>query len=175
VDADDEGLQESSSYLKNKPPYACANRIFYDWAELLAVAGGQRAMFDHHPRESTVDTFNADLVDGLTICPLPRERPRPINVNTATPEALRGVMGVGQDDMVRTILALRSFKPIRSLATVLAVDDPDFAENVRPYLDVRSREFRVDASAYANHRAVSVRALAQRDSSGRVEIVQWIF
>jgi type II secretory pathway component PulK len=132
-------------------------------------------MFDHHPRESTSDTFNADLVDALTVCPILRERPRPINVNTATREALRGVMGVGQDEMVQTILALRSFKPIRSLASVLAVDDPAFAENIRPYLDVRSREFIVAARAYAHERAVNIRALAQRDSSGKVELIQWIF
>ncbi len=175
VDDNDEGMTESRNYQKRVPPYACPNRCMYDWNEMLAAEEGRRERFDHHVRATALEAFNADLVDCITLCPPPRERPLPLNVNTATKEALQGVVGIGQDEMVKTLLVLRTLKPIRSLDSALAVTDPEFSENIRPYLDVRSRFFRVDARAYANNRAVNLRILAERDPNGQVDIVQWVF
>jgi general secretion pathway protein K len=174
MDDNDEGPVESWFYRRQTPPYAAPNRVLYDWTELLAVEGGRRDLFDRRPG-AALDAFNADLVDALGVVPAPRERPVALNVNTATREALQGVLGMGQDELLRTILALRALKPIRSLEAIVLAVDPEVAENIRPYLDVRSRYFRVDVRAFANGRAASLRVLAARDAAGRVEILQWVF
>lgn len=174
VDADEEGLRESPSYRDRRPPYAVPNRPVLALSELLDVAGWKRSFFRHRPRDSSLDTFNADLADVVTVLPIARERPIPVNVNAAGRDALLAVLGVGRDDLVKTILVLRSAGLIRSLDPLLVASEPDYVAAVRPYLDVCSRHFVVEAQAQAGDRMAAVRALVVRDSSGRVEILNWV-
>ncbi len=175
VDDDRAGLYESVFYSKREPPHGTPDRVAYSWAETTQVEGGSRDRFLHHTRESTRREVEADLLDCLTLLPLARHRPLPININTADPAVLQGVLGVGQDTLVRTILTLRELKPIRDFASLEAVAEPDTLPDLRPWLAVRSHFFRVDVRAAEADRSLRLQALAQRDDAGRVRILQWVF
>lgn len=173
VDADDLGTRESDFYRRQQPPYAAVNRALYGWGEVMHVEGWGREQFVRRPRTGLPGNFDGDLVDCVTLLPLARERPLPVNVNTATRETLTGVLGFEHDDLVNAILTFRTLKPIRSLEPLSVLVDADYFESVRPYLDVRSRVFRVDAQAFADGRRTHVRALAVRDQQGEISVVQW--
>lgn len=175
LDVQPAGLYEASHYAKRNPPEACPNRRLYAWGELLAIEGWTREAFARRPRTGVARIFEADLVDCLTLLPVPREKPLPININTASRETLTGVLGLGQDALVATILTLRSLKPIRDLEAVALMAEPGVFETVRPYLAVNSQHFEIEALAYAEGRSERIRARATRTREGRVDIVQWLF
>lgn len=175
VDDDPAGLHEAAFYADRKPPEACPNRALFAWGELLSVEGWSRADFERKPRSGAMRTFDADLVDCVTLLPLPRQKLVPVNINTASRETLTGVLGLGQDTLVATILTLRAMKPIRDLEALAMMAEPDVFETVRPYLTVRSELFEVDTQAYADGRTERVHALAARNRDGRVDVVQWLF
>jgi type II secretory pathway component PulK len=176
MDEGDDGLRESFVYAKRKPPYRPSNRVLFTWEESLHVEGGDQARFQRPAgRTSSRDGFNASLRDCLTLLPVIRTRPLPVNINTASAEVLQGVLGLGQDTLVRTILTLRTIKPIRSFEPLAAVAEPGVLEAVRPYVAVRSDFFRVEVQASGPQRSLQVQALARRDGVGRVDIVQWMF
>ncbi len=175
VDADQTGLREARSYEARQPPYTTPNRPLQSWAELLSVADWKRSFFDHHPRESSSDTFNSDFTDAVTLIPVRRERPFPLNANTATKTALSAVLGFEHDDLVKAIIALREMRPLRSLEAFAIATDPETSAALLPYLDVRSRFFTVESRAHANDLAAVTRALVMRDTAGQVEVLQWVF
>lgn len=175
LDADDQGLHEKDFYGRRDPPYTVPNRWLYGWGELAAVDGWTPALFARKPARTVASGFDANLADCVTLLPLARERPLPVNVNTASRETLIGVLGFERDDLVASVLALRSLKPIRALDTLAVLTDPAYFESVRPWLDVRSRVFRVESRAYADGQSVTLRVLATRGPDGRVDIVQWLF
>ncbi len=175
VDDNDEGGAETRYYRDQTPPYLPANRPLLTWHELLWIRGFTRELFARHPRSSAADVYSADLVDCVAVIPATRTQPIPLNVNTADKDALLGVLGIGRDELARSILNLRAGEPIRSLAPLLSVADPALAEDVRPYLDVKSSLFTVDAQAYAGGQSVRLRVLARRSSQGDVEVLQWVF
>ena len=174
VDKDGEGMAESPFYLEKKPPYEAPNRNLYSFGELLWVEGFSKALFNRHERRSVNEFFNADLVDCVTVFPVSLSHPAPVNVNTARAEVLMGILGLGQETLVRTIVAMRMEKPIRSLDAIGMVLDPLLLEAVRPYLDVSSRYFTVDAQAFAEGQTQRVQLLAHRDPSGGVQVMNWI-
>lgn len=175
VDDNPAGLYERDYCAKQVPPAACPNRALYGWGELLSVAGWSKELFARKVRAGVAQTFDADLVDLVTVMPFPREKPLPININTASRETLTGVLGLGQDALVASILALRAIKPIRDVETLEVMAEQGFFQTVRPYLSVRSSLFEIQAQAYKDGRTAQVRALASRDREGRVDIVQWLF
>ena len=85
-----------------------------------------------------------------------------------------GILGLGQETLVRTIVAMRMEKPIRSLDAIGMVLDPLLLEAVRPYLDVSSRYFTVEAQAFTEGQTQRVQLLAHRDPSGGVQVMNWI-
>lgn len=174
-DVNPAGLYEAAHYAKRSPPEVCPNRVLYAWGELLASEGWTREAFARRPRTGAARTFEADLVDNLTLIPVPREKPLPININTASRETLTGVLGLGQDALVATILTLRSLKPMRDLESIALMAEPGVFEAVRPYLAVHSDWFEIEALAYADGRSERVRARAARTREGRVDVVQWLF
>jgi type II secretory pathway component PulK len=99
----------------------------------------------------------------------------PVNVNTASREVLMGVLGIAQESLVQLIRAQRNESPIRSIDQFYAQIGKTVPDELRPYLGVRSRCFAVDAQAYAEGRTERLRVLAQRDSKGNVDVVQWVF
>jgi type II secretory pathway component PulK len=175
VDTNPAGLYEAAHYARRTPPESCPNRILYTWGELLATEGWTREAFARKPRTGALRTFEADLVDNLTLIPVPREKPLPVNINTASRETLTGVLGLGQDALVATILTLRSLKPIRDLEAIALMAEPGVFEAVRPFLAVRSDWFEIEALAFADGRSERVRARAARTREGRVDVVQWLF
>ena len=175
LDADAAGLHEAGFYAERTPPELCPNRSLYGWGELLHVAGWSRGDFVRKPRTGSLRTFDADLIDCLTLIPLPRDRPLPINVNTASRETLTGVLGLGQDTLVATLVTLRSLKPIRDLEALAVMAEPGVYEAVKPYLAVRSSLFEIEARAFGSGRSEQVRALASRGQDGRVDVLQWLF
>lgn len=175
IDGDDDGTGESAYYKTLTPPYRPANRILYSWGEWAQVRGFSRAFFERHPRHSALEVFNADVVDCLTVVPLPRARPLPVNVNTASKEVLLGVLGLDREDLVAAILFQRALGPIRSVETSAISADPQFLRTAGRYLDVKSSAFVVDVQAYAEGRTEHLRVLARRDTQGDVDAIQWVF
>ncbi len=175
TDAVPGGLYEADHYAKRVPPEACPDRGLYAWGELLTVEGWTRAAFTRKARSGSLRSFDADLVDCLTLLPLPRTQPLPVNINTASRETLTGVLGLGQDTLVATILTLRGLKPIRDLEPLSVMAEPGVFESVRPYLAVGSGYFEIESQAFADGRTERVRALAARNQEGRVDVVQWQF
>ena len=170
-----DGLREKVSYAKEDPPYGPPDRFLFGWSELLMVHGGNRAAFNRKERTSTLGSFDSDLVDAVTVLPAARTKPVPVNVNTASAETLQGVLGLGEDTLVRTILTLRTITPIRSFEALGVVAEPGAMENFRPYLAANSSYFRVQTQAVGDSGRVLLEALAHRDSAGRVQILQWVF
>lgn len=174
VDANTDGFAETPYYAGLKPPYRAANGPLRTWADLLWVRGFSRAFFNRHDRHSALDTFNADFIDCLTVAPTPKTQPMPVNLNTAREEVLLGILGVGQDQLVRAILTLRAQAPIRNIQTMLFAAGADVANTVLPYLSVTSTHFTIEAQAYLEGRTGHLRVLARRDSSGNVQVLQWV-
>lgn len=175
MDADGEGLREAIAYARREPPYEPPNRYLYGWEESLHAEGGDRSRYRPRARTSTLEAFNAELADCLTVLPYGRIRPLPININTASPTVLEGVLGLGQDTLTRTILTLRTLKPIRAFESLAAVAEPGMVEALRPYVAVRSEFFRVEVQATGPDRTVQLHVLAHRSTAGAVQIVQWLF
>ena len=175
IDSDDEGFAEKARYREKTPPYETANRPLFALSELLWVNGFDRAFFARHERHSALDVFSADIVDCLAVLPGRQNSMTPVNVNTASKEVLLGVLGVTQDDLVRLITARRNERPIRSLDQFFAETGRPAPVELRPYLDVKSRFFAIDAQAYAEGHTEHLKVVAQRGSGGNVDVLQWVF
>jgi type II secretory pathway component PulK len=175
IDADQEGMRETSFYARKTPPYIPPDRAAYAWSELLAVEGASRDAFTRPARMSTIDAFKMDFADCAAILPVKRDRPMTINLNTATRGALLGVFGLAQERLVNTIIVLRALKPIVTIDSISHAADPLVFESVRPYLEIKSSFFRIDVSARRDDHVVTVRAVARRSDKGAVDVLQWLY
>jgi type II secretory pathway component PulK len=175
VDPNDDGFAEKARYLEKAPPYETANRPLYALSEVLWVNGFSRTYFERHARQSALDVFNADVVDCLAVLPGQHNSVIPVNVNTAGREVLLGVLGVTQESLIQLIKAQRNQRPIRSIDQFFAQVGRPVPEELRPYLDVKSRFFAVDAQAYAEGHTEHLQVLAQRGSGGNIDVLQWVF
>lgn len=110
----------------------------------------------------------------LTALPGERTGILPINVNTATPEVLRAILGGRDYTMVDAICRLRDSTPLTSLAPLASLMDADRLRASRCYLDVKSSFFSVYAQAARNGGSEEIYALVRRDDEGEVEILRWI-
>ncbi len=174
VDEDNSGSREADFYRRLNPPATCPDRALYGWREILNIDGWSREQLARRPRESTLDGFDASLVDHVALIPVPRTHPIPVNVNTASRETLRAVMGIDQDALVNTVLTLREIRPIRQLDVFSVTAGPEAFDRLRPYLDVRSQYFRIRALAEQDGRRVGLDVMVKRESDGRVHILQWV-
>jgi type II secretory pathway component PulK len=175
IDSDDEGFAEKALYREKKPPYETANRPLYALSELLWVSGFNRAYFARHERHTDLDAFSAEIVDCLTVLPGRHASITPININTASKEVLLGVFGVTKDGLIQQIMARRNERPIRSMDQFFAETGQPVPLELRPYLDVKSRFFAIDAQAQAEGQTKHLKVLARRDSGGHVDVLQWVF
>lgn len=174
VDEDHNGAREGDFYRHLTPPRVCPDRVLYGWREVLNIDGWQEEQLARRSLESSLDGFSASLVDHVTLIPVARRRPIPININTASRETLRAVMGIEQDQLVDTVLTLRAIHPIRQLDVFSVTAGPENFERVRAYLDVRSHYFHVRARAEQDGRQAGVEALVMRQDNGRVLVLQWV-
>ena len=175
IDEDEQGFQETSFYLAKEPPYRPGNRLIYEWNELLWVDGHTRLMFDRPAQTRIFESFESNLIDSLTILPVPRPSAIPINLNTAEKGALRGVLGMGYEGLVDTILATRLIQPIRSLDALAVAEEPEVVAQWQPYVSVRSSYFRIQASAHIEGHSEQIQVLALRRGDGDMKILQWVF
>lgn len=174
VDEDTDGARETDFYRRLVPPATCPNRALYGWREILHVDGWSEEQLARRPRASAMDGFNASLIDHATLIPVARTRPIPINVNTASRETLRAVMGIEQDALVDTVLVLREIHPIRQLDVFSITAGPETFDRLQPFLDVRSHYFRIRARAERDGRRAAVETLVKREDDGRVLVLQWV-
>ncbi len=174
IDPDSAGPREADFYQKLNPPHRCADRVLSGWREAMVVDGWDESILARRPRERIAGSFDAQFVDQVALIPLPRTRPIPININTASRETLRAVMGIEQDRLVDMVLTLREIRPIRQLDVFIVTASPETFDRLRPFIDVRSRHFRVHARAEWNGRRYDIEALAVRSDDGRVRIAQWV-
>jgi type II secretory pathway component PulK len=147
----------------------------YGWRELLAIDGWTESLFERRPRERVGRSgFDAHFAEHVTLIPVSRTRPIPINLNTASRETLRAVMGLEHDRLVDMVLTLRDIRPIRELDALIVTAGAEAFDRLRPHLDVRSRYFRIHARAERNGRRFESEALAIRENDGRIRIAQWL-
>ncbi len=175
IDDDDIGLRERAFYMALDPPYEPPNRWLYTWNELLAIDEIERPLFDRRVRRNITEAFAHNLIDTVTLIPVERGSPVPVNVNTAPPNVLLGVLGFGNERAVEMLQGARQIAPIRSLEALAAFAPEELIEQVGPYVDVRSSFFRIRAYASVPGHTEQVLALVQRESEGNVKILQWIF
>jgi type II secretory pathway component PulK len=175
VDADASGFRESRFYQEKRPPYRTPNRVLYAWRELLWVEGFNREFFRPRSGLRPKKLFQEDLVNCLTVLPFPRSRAVPVNLNTANRAVLMGLFGLGRDDIVDGILAMRAIRPLVSLGPVSSLAEPPLMKSIGAYLAVHSTVFRVEARAYADQGAVDLHALVRRGPEGDLQVLQWVW
>lgn len=163
VDADTEGPREAAWYRESGRTREPANRPLLSWQELLDVDEWTRPLFDRRIRSGRPGLFEADLIDCVTLLPHPRERVVPVNLNTADRPVLLGLFGMEHEDAVDRILTFRDEGEIRELAQLNGLVDPDVLAPIQPYLDVKSRWFRIEAAGYRDGISRRLSWLVERD------------
>ncbi len=168
------GARGSRYYREQDPPYDTPGTWMHTWQELDWIYGFEPAYFERRHRNQMGRPFTASVTDMITIVPGPRRRPIPININTATPELLASLTGPAQESIARYIELARAERPFQSVDALIAHADPVLFAALRPFVDVRSTHFLVEAQAWANHRRIHVRALIERSASGDCRVLQWV-
>jgi type II secretory pathway component PulK len=174
TDPDDEGFHEAASYRKDRLPYTPSNRLLLDWPEWAAVRGFSRKDLD---RERTPDFSSKPFswTQVFSMIPELRRVPVPVNINTALPLVLRGILGPANEQATEMIAAMREIKPFRSLDGLAALLNPLALESIRPYLSTASDTYRIEVRAFREETAFQLQALARRDAQGAVRVVRWIW
>ena len=172
IDSDREGTYENNHYAKREPAYQTAGRILYGFDELFAVEGWDADMFERDLSRSRLRMFAGELVDAVTIIPAPRDRVIPLNVNTASPDALLGLIGLGGEPVVESIVARRREGPISRLDFIAHdLGEIQYAR-LAPYLAMRSEWFLIQSAAYRDGRSERIEVVARRSDEGEVHIVR---
>ncbi|MBN1268708.1 MAG: general secretion pathway protein GspK [Kiritimatiellae bacterium] len=174
IDPDDEGFRESPYYAQIDPPYACADTWLASRFELPLVAGFTRGYFDPPERYERA-AFQGSVPDCVTVIPGERRKPIPVNINTAPREVLLGLFGAGQEALIQFITLTRKDQPFLSVEQIALVADPLVMDSARPYLDVRSNSFRIEARAFEEGQAERLWVLARRGDDGAVRVLQWVY
>lgn len=172
VDTDNTGPYEAAFYERADPPSAPAGRLLYSRAELLQVEGWSARLFDRKPASTRGGLFQGNLADGVTIIPVPRQRIIPLNINTASPEALFGLFGVGNEALVERILARRLEGPITRLDFMARLAGADALAGLTPYLEMRSSWFRIQSTAFKDGQSARLDLIARRQEDGRMDVVK---
>jgi type II secretory pathway component PulK len=168
------GARKSEFYLQKDPPYRTPDTPLHTWSELLWAQGFDKTYFERKPLYQIARPFSENLIDLACIIPGPYERPMPININTAPRAVLEAVLGPDRDMLVRYIELARLDQPYRSIDALLALADPGYLQDVRPFLDVRSTFFLVEVRGFAAEHRAHLRVVAQRDTEGIIRIRQWV-
>ena len=162
--------------------------IVRDWVDQNLEGGYekeyyQRKQSQFHPddlpmesREELLWLLNATTNDAahataLTILPGKERRIEPVNVNTASRQALLAVFGLINAGTVERIIRGRDAAPLLNLNQVL---DQLTMQRYASYLSVRSSFFSVYAKSKMGFSTEEVYCLARRDSTGNVQIIRWV-
>lgn len=175
IDPDREGFREAWFYDQEKLGYFPPNAWLKSWGELLFIDRVQREDWERQERYGRVRRFEGCLLDMTTILPGRRGSPHPVNLNTASIETLRGVLGPQMEAGAASIVSLRSAGPLTSYSLIAArIGNPLAFESVRPYLSFGSEFFSVYIRSYLEGRTLHSAALARRDEQGLVHVLRWV-
>lgn len=174
IDADDQGIRESDFYLALNPPYPTPNTWLQSWSELLYVHAFEPEHFMRRPLDTINRPFSANLIDLVTVIPGPREQPILVNLNTASRGVLDAIFGTENDHISRYILMRRADTPLQNIDALLAYMDPDLFNTVRPFIGVRGTHFLVTVDAVEKGIHAGLHAIAHREESGEVNVIQWV-
>ncbi len=175
IDADDDGPYEAPFYRHADPPLTPPGRELWAPAEMLDVHKISADLFapPADGRRNRDELFGGDFRRAATLIPDRPGEPVPVNVNTATREALLAVAGIDRAELVRSAMALRDLHPFESLSMLFAAR-PELAAALEGALDVKSSYYRVHAVAERGGRRRSVLAWARREADGSVHLLQWL-
>lgn len=175
VDSDETGVYEKSLYATRTPPYQPADRILYGFDDLFLVDGWTPALFDRQPAGTWANLSSGDLIDCVTIIPAERSGIIPMNVNTASADALQGLFGPGRQAAVEFLLSRRKAGPITRFDFIAAqLGAADYAM-LSPYLDIRSSWFQIDTTTAQDGRIARLQVIARRGDDGQVDAVRAFF
>ncbi len=175
VDPEHPGTREERYYMEQEPPYRPSRTWLASWREILLVQGFDPVYFERSPEDRMPGDLNADIIDQVSILPVRRTRPIPVNINTASREVMLGILGYEREPMVRYIIESREEIPFRSVEDLSAIAGMDVLRDVRAYLDVRSEFYTVEARAYSAVVTSSVMALARRGADGTIQVLRWVY
>lgn len=175
VDTDEAGTYENPHYAGKSPAYATTGRVLYGFDELYAIEGWNNDMFERDNARSRLKMFAGEMADAVTIIPVPRERVMPLNLNTATPDALLGLIGLGGEPVVESVVARRREAPISRLDFIAFQLGDERFRQLAPYLELRSAWFQIRAAAYRNGLSETIEVVAHRSENGSVDIVRSTF
>jgi general secretion pathway protein K len=168
IDADSDGLYESSLYGQREAPYNAPDSFLQGLDELKWIQGWDAGTY----RSRSSDDRPA-LAHLTTVIPSARNTPVPVNINTAPAEVLASLLGGRRQQLVDMLLSLRENTPFKSLALLENAIDENEIEQLRPFLDVKSSYYDLVVEAGTRGRGVSLNALAQRTPDGSVSILRW--
>ncbi len=175
IDKDEIGAKEKDYYKKKNPEYTCPNRWVKSWSELLYVSTFSRDFFNPESHYDSLGRAPPTLLNCISMGPLDRTKALPININTASEAVLIGVLGVGQQALVKNILDYRSHHPFRSFEPLSdMVKDVGAIQRIWPYLDIKSSLFTVNVQAHENGQTEHISAIVRRFTSGDIHILQWV-
>ncbi len=169
MDPDSAGPYEAPFYARLPRPFAPPDRALDAPASLLLLHGFLPAVST--PPAAT-PVYPADPVAQSAVVPLPPDLSPAVNLNTAPPALLLGLFGIDRDDLVRSLLALRSAAPIASVDALAALD-PSLPAALAPLLSVSSSVFRIRATASLGTDALTLSAWVRRAPDGSVSILQY--
>lgn len=168
VDDDGEGPFESRFYSGRDPAYAPPNSPILAMNELYWISGWRRELIFGRARDDRPAAGEL-----LTAIPVERRAPLAVNVNTAPPELLRALFGHNSAQIVDLLLSMREQAPLRSLSLLQNALGVNTYQRLAPFLDVKSRFFDLRIDAVKDGRGVLLNVLAERESDGKVSVVNW--
>lgn len=177
VDVNSDGFYENSFYAeKREPAYETPDAAMESMGELYSTEGYNHEYLAPKPRYSSRrKMFEADINDCITVVPGLREKPVPVNINTAARSVLLSLVGLEGEDWVDKIVAIRRERPIPSLEAAFTMISAQTAKEIEPFVDVKSRFFGIHAVASVGEKTETLYALAERQSGGGIHIVRWVY
>lgn len=175
VDADSGGPFETSFYQAMTPPARTADRILYGLDDLFQVHGWDADLFQRKERSARRGIFDAELADSLSVLPVSRDRVIPVNINSAEPAALAGVLGMDAMELVERVVRRRKESPFTSLDVISSLLGDETFARLAPHLSVNSSYFHIQTAAYQDGKTTRLHLLAHRGQDGRVDIIRAFF
>ncbi len=173
MDPDSDGSRETSWYAARSPAYSPANQGLMAWPELAWVDGFSADYLGRRHEYDRGAVFHANLPDVVTVIPVDRNFPVPININTAAREVLLAAAGLGREDCVDFIVQMRKNKPFKSLEEIPPTVLPPDIEELQPFLDVKSSFFEIKVRAFEGDAAAELLAVVRRERNGEVTVLRW--
>ena len=167
IDPDSDGSSDAFFYLNREPGYPVKNAPLDSMTELLLIRGFEPLWLTGGTDDATGTTW-PPLGASVTVLPrLHATGITPVNVNLASRDMVRALVGLDRLRVGDRILRRRDAAPFRSLAEVEAVAGADDWPRLQALVAVRSSWFRLDATAAAGESTVGMSARLFRPAGAR--------